>query len=283
MLAMALITSSCDFSKSVYKDLKTGMVTKGNGLSCDNVYLEVNDEKVSRNSYTYGERLFVIYENIEGFNRLEDLAFPGMQITVTDANGDTVLHSDDVYAHQTGGFDFKPLTLSSNVTLVDPIHSENEYTFHANIWDKKEPERTFSVRMDLSVVPDEKIEVESNQIGYDEVYLFSADRDLVLLDHMARTDENIYLNIEGLEGLTVENGSVQVGVSMIVKDANGEILINESDLTGDSWIDHSDMSSRFAPNFVISGEVSNPVSCEVILWDKQAEKSIRFLTLLRVE
>jgi hypothetical protein len=282
VLAISFVTTSCDFSKSVYKDLKTGMVTRGNGLSCDNVYLSVNDEKVSRSTFTYGETMYIYFENIEGFNRLDRLAFPGMQITLTGMNGDTVLHSGDVYADQSGGFNFTPLTLSANLILMTPIHSGNEYHLNVNIWDKQEPERSFSADMDMEIIHDQKIEVESNQIRCSEVYLYSRERKLSLTDHVARQDEYIYLNMEGIEGMIVEDGNVLAGTSMVVKDADGNVLIDEPDLIGDSAVPYSDIKERLSPNFIISGDVSSPVSCKVTVWDKNGEGSITVYTELTV-
>lgn len=282
-LLLSLSFSSCDFNKSITKDLKTGMITRGDGLSSDNVYLTVNEEKVNRNTFTYGEKLVVYFENMKGFNRLDNLAFPGMRLSVTNDFGDTLLHSDDAYANQRGGFEYTPLTLSANVGLVEPVHSGDVITFSVYIWDKKDPARTFSVKMDLKIAKDEKIEVESNQITYVEAYLFSDARNLVLIDHVGRTDETIFLNVEGIEGLTVENGIVLIGMSIVVKDAEGRILINEPDLVGDSELAYADIKDRISPNFVLNETVSNPVSCEVRIWDKRGEGSVKFTSQLHAE
>lgn len=44
-LLFMIAFSACQFSKSVQKDLVSGLLTTGDGLSCENVFLTVNDEK----------------------------------------------------------------------------------------------------------------------------------------------------------------------------------------------------------------------------------------------
>jgi len=80
---------SCNFAQSVNKDLVTGMVTRGNGLTCDEVYLASEREVLKRNTFTYGEAFVVNFDGIEGFNRTGQAAFPGMQLVVVSQQGDT--------------------------------------------------------------------------------------------------------------------------------------------------------------------------------------------------
>ena len=66
LLFISLI--SCDFGKSVSMDLLTGLSTIGDGLTCDDVYISDGENKLNRNSFKYGEKFYLNFENIKGFN-----------------------------------------------------------------------------------------------------------------------------------------------------------------------------------------------------------------------
>ena len=101
------LVNSCNFAQSVNKDLVTGLVTRGNGLTCDEVYLASDREVLKRNAFVYGEAFIVNFDGIEGFNRTDENAFPGMQLVVVSQQGDplpagTQFHSDRVSNQQSG-------------------------------------------------------------------------------------------------------------------------------------------------------------------------------------
>ena len=127
ILVLAVLTS-CNLSKSVEKDFISGILTKGDGLSCDNVYLSVNEEETKQNTFIYGQKFKMNFDNISGFKKENDYVFPGMEMIVTNNKGDTVLQSDDLYSGYTEGLNLSPLLLSATVTPASPINSGGEYT-----------------------------------------------------------------------------------------------------------------------------------------------------------
>jgi hypothetical protein len=274
---------SCEFRKSVNKDLITGLTTKGDGLSCENVYLYDGKEKISRKSFTYGEKIYMNFENIEGFKKQEDHAFPGAQLFVLNPSGDTVFKTNDLYADFVDGLNISPLLLQPSLTVASPMHSNNDYTLYANIWDKK-GEGTFTAEMGFNVVPNKQIEIESSNVSYDEIYLFSKEREITITDNKAKFNENIYLIFEGLQGFKEEAGKAFIGVSMKIADAEGNALLNEEDLIGDAGMEISALKSQLAPNFIITGsEIKNPVTCDITIWDKKGESRIKAAIKLNIE
>ena len=274
---------SCNFAQSINKDLATGLVSRGNGIACDQVYLSVGDEEIKRNSFKYGEDLNIVFDGIEGFQRVGESVFPGMQLVVMDHHRDTVLYHQDLYADYPEGIEFSPLRLTSNVTLADPIHSSGEYTLFLNIWDKK-GDGTFKVNLDFTVVSNEKIKISSSQISYDEIYLFSQQKGVSITDNHVGFDETIYMLFEGLEGFMVESGNVFIGLSIRIQDADGNMILNEEDLMGDAGVSYADIHTQLAPNFILTGsQISNPVHCEISIWDKKGTASIETSVHLNVE
>ncbi|MCK5137939.1 MAG: hypothetical protein KAR19_19285 [Bacteroidales bacterium] len=231
----------------------------------------------------YGEEFYVSFENIEGFNRVDNYAYPGMQMIVISQNGDTVLRYNDLYSDLADGIDYSPLVLYAEATVADPIYSNNDYSLVVNIWDKK-GEGTFTANLDFTVVPNDQIKIESNHISYDEIYLFSQQRQIVITDNTSGFNENIFMMFEGLEGFREEAGTVFPGLSITVIDSEGNLILDEEDLLGESGMNYSELNSRLAPNFILTGtHISNPVTCEITIWDKKGDGNIKASAQMNIE
>ena len=211
------ILTSCNFSKSVEKDFISGLLTKGDGLSCDDVYLSVNEEKTKQNTFIYGQKFKMNFNNIHGFLKENGNVFPGMQIMVISSTGDTVLQSNDLYEGYKDGLNLSPLLLTASITAASPINSGNAYTLYVNIWDKKE-KGTFSGQMDFKVVTNEDIVIDTNKVTFNEIYIFSRERGVVIPDNNIKLNENTYIIIEGVAGFKEEEGLVFPGLSLIAVD-----------------------------------------------------------------
>lgn len=275
--------ASCDFRKSIHKDLITGLVTRGDGLSCEDVKLNINDEIIQRNSFVYGEEFVLSFNNIEGFDKVDNHSFPGMKLNVISQSGDTVLKDRDLYADLVDGTDLSPLLLSTKITVADPLHSNEEYNMHVSIWDKQS-DGVFTAKFNFEVVPNDQIYVESENITYQEVYLYSNQRQKVLVDNVASFDENIYVVVEGLEGFVVENDIVFVGLSMKINDEEGNVIVDEENLLGSSEYEYSEVNARLSANFTITGSIiDNPIDCQIIIRDMKSSETFKASTQLHIE
>ncbi|ASO05437.1 hypothetical protein [Arenibacter algicola] len=286
LLSFALLLSclsSCQTNKSVKKDLVTGLISQGDGISCDEVQLSDGNKILQRNTFIYGEIFHLNYNNISGFEKVDNNVFPGMELLVTGQKGDTIMHNPDLYSSSSNGIDITPLLLQAKITTANPIHSNNTYTLNVNIWDKKGT-GTFKSELDFSVAANSHIEVEKNNVSFDEIYLFSKEKNSVITENEASFNENIYMIFEGLEGFKIEDGKVNIGLSIKGTDSEGKIILNETDLVGDSSIEAAELKNRLSPNFIFSGSnIKNPVSCEIIIWDKKSDNRIRTLTELSIK
>ena len=280
---LSLTVNSCDFSRSVEKDLSTGLSARGDGLTCDKVYLSDGEEIIKRNTFLYGETFYVNFDGMEGFERRGSGAFPSMQLVIVSDEGDTVLYVNDLYDEYIQGIDNTPLDLYGEVTVADPIHSGGEYTLYVNIRDKMGSGR-FRTVLDFKVDRDETISLTKNQVSYQEIYLYSQQRGRAITDGRAEFNENIYLLFEGLEGFSEEDGNIYLGLSLEVKDANGNLVLDEADLLGEEGMSAAMVNEQLAPNFIISGsQIANPVNCKVRIWDKKGTAWINASTELVVE
>lgn len=287
VILISIILTGCNFSKSVKKDLLSGLTTTGDVLTCDDVYLTVNDERITRNSFIYGETFYIHYKDIQGFTKENGKVFPAMEMAVTDKSGDTLLYSDDLYSGDKEGLSYSPLELSAHLTVATPLRSKDEYMLQINISDKK-GSGTYSSKFKFSVKTDDHIIVEpAKGITYDEIYLFSQGNDKAITDGKIGFNDNIYIMIEGLKGFKAENGFVFPGLSILATDSTDNEIINSADLFSDyseTGLADSDFITRVSTHFKITGEkFNNPLHCELNLWDKKGDGRIRVATYLTVK
>jgi hypothetical protein len=163
LLMTVVILTGCQFSKSVKKDMISGLLTTGDGLSCDNVYLTVDSVRRELPAFTFGEKVSLNFNNIEGFKKENGAVFPGMKIYVISTAGDTVLNTDDLYSEYKGGVTLSPLLLLADLTVASPIRSNNEYSLHVNIWDKKSTGK-FNAKLNFKVTPNRFLNIGSTFI-----------------------------------------------------------------------------------------------------------------------
>ncbi len=274
---------SCNFAQSVEKDLQSGLITRGNGLSCNDVYLSDGEKIIKRNTFIYGETFYVNFDGMEGFERVGESAFPDMRLTIVSEHGDTAMHLNDLYAAYKEGIDLSLLQLHAEVTVANPVHSGETYTLYVDIKDKR-GKGSYAATLDFTVVRDDRIQLSGKQLSSREIYLFSQQRGLTITNGQAGFDENIYLLFEGLEGFAVNAGQVQLGLSMLVKDADGNVILDEADLFGDSPLNYEDVHPQVASNFILTGsQVANPVSLVVRIWDKGSSAWISASTEIVIE
>jgi hypothetical protein len=286
VLMVSLVLISCDFRKSVSKNLITDLITKGDGLSCEEVYLTLDGEKTNRTTFIYGEKFYLNFDGMEGFNKEHENVFPGMVMWVTDEAGDTIYQTEDMYANYLNGMNFSPLLLKANLTVATPMHSNHKYTAFIKIWDKKD-KGTFTVELPFNIIENDKISIEKNNISYDEIYLYSADRDKAIADGVVNFNENIYLIFEGLSGVIEENGNVYPGFKLLATDNSKNIILDYADLF-ESYAETGVGSDDFKTQFYVTvkftqGEIENPIHCEMLLFDKKSNANLKITTDLIVQ
>ena len=284
-LTTAVLVYSCNFNKSVNTNLVTGLTTVGDGLSCEEVYLSATEGRVQKNTFIYGEEFDLNFSNIQGFTKENEAVFPGLTIQVTGEDGEKVMETEDLYANYTEGMDFSPLLLVANLTVATPMHSNNNYVVSVSIWDKKGSGK-FTAKMPFNVVPDEQIDIEKNGTSCSEVYLYSGKSGKVITDQKAAFNEDVLLIFEGLTGFQEDQGNVFVGMSILAKDNADHTIIAMDDLFksyDETGIPAENLREQASATITFTeGEVSNPVHCEVIVYDKKGDASIKAETDLTV-
>jgi len=281
-----LVLNSCNFSKSVKKDLTSGLSSTGNNISCEDVYLTVNNERTTRNLFIYGETFFLNFSDVKGFTKENGNVFPEMNLVVVNPAGDTVMQTNDLMSKYADGMNYSPLLLTADLTLAAPIKSKAEYTVFVNIWDRK-GKGTFRTKLDFKVRENDKISIESSKVAYDEVYLYSKGNEKVITDNKIKFNDDTYIIIEGLKGFNEANGMVFPGLTIKAYDSAKNAILESDDLFLDyseTGISAVDLANRVSAHFSVPGtQFNNPLHCEVTVWDKKSDAKINVITDLVLE
>ena len=278
---LCLCLTACNFSASV--DFVTGISTTGNGLSVNKIYLSDGEKVLETTEFEYGQKFFLNFDNITGLKKENGAVFPGMEFSVLNKIGDTIIYSKDLYANQASGYEIFPLALMSNLTVANPIVSNEEYILVSNIWDKK-GEGTFKTEMDFKVISNPEIIIKNNGLSAKEIYLSSMTNKKVINNEIVNFGEKVQVMIEGLEGFKQDNNKASINLSMKLTDADDNVIINQTDLLGDDPVDAKRVNSSISPYFVVTkGRLKNPVTCFVELADKVSSSKMVIETKLTVQ
>ncbi|MGQ9620753.1 MAG: hypothetical protein ACUVTX_07205 [Bacteroidales bacterium] len=286
ILCILALLAGCQFSRSVKKDFLSGITSTGKNISCEDVYVTVNNEKKSGNTFIYGETFVINFSNVTGLVKTGDKVFPEMVMAVVNSTGDTLFRTGDLTSGYPDGISLSPLTLTANLTVAAPIKSKGEYKLTVNISDKK-GDGTFVADYKFKVIENDKITIESNGASYDEVYLFSEGSSSVITDNKVNFDDNTYIIIEGLKGFNETDGMVFPGLSIKAMDAAKTAVLESDDLFAGytlTGLAAADVSRRVSAHFTIpKTELKNPLKCEMTVWDKKGNAKIKVTTELILE
>jgi hypothetical protein len=274
--------SSCEMNKSVKADLATGLSSKGDGLSCNDVFLTANDEKINRNEFVYGEKFELNFNNIEGFKEVSGGVFPGMKLLVIGKQGDTILYNADLYANLTDPTTIKPLQLNTSITIGNPFRSNSSYKAIVHIWDKK-GKGTFDTEFEFNTVANKSVQITANGITANEIFLFNGERNAIVTSGKIPFETEITLVFDELQGYKSEDGQSELGMSMVIKDKNQEILLSEMDLLKEQKMNVMEQNKQLYGSFILPKDVKGPVLLEVVVWDKLGEGRIKVLAKLELE
>ena len=138
ILTLGIITfNSCQFNQSVNTDLITGAYSRGDGIGIDDINIEINGKIEKRNEYVFGEKVNLIFNNINGLTKKENKTFPGLSMYIVKNEKDTVLSNPNLLKSLDNGTDLFPLQLRANFRTALPYQNEEKYKVFVNIWDKK--------------------------------------------------------------------------------------------------------------------------------------------------
>ncbi|WP_165750098.1 hypothetical protein [Cellulophaga sp. Z1A5H] len=274
--------TSCNFNKSVSKDFITGISTQGNGLSAEQIFVTVNNEKVSDNEFYYGQNIYINFENMDGFVVENNTYHPQMEVTLVSKAGDTIMYEPNLLSQNTG-FDVSLKTLTGNMILARPIYSGEDYLLKYVITDKNGA-GTFSSSLKFDIVPDPAIKIAKKGLDFKEGYLLSLTKNAVINDGKVDFEEVILMDFQDVSGYTMVNGLVELGLKIRVTDANDTVILNMEDVFGEQYTSEAEIKRGVGAQLKLNkGELKNPINFQVTIWDKNSDARLDAETELIVE
>lgn len=221
---------SCNFSKGVKKDLKTGLSYSYNGFKVENVVaLDSYQKALSSNKLPEGSVLYLLMSNVENYTTVDGKAYLGCSLKVTDVEGNVVFSNDDLYKG-TEGIDIaqahNPIV---SVRLANPIVAGKTYTVEAHFYDKKKPENVIDTKIDIELIPSlVNIQHKENGLSFEDIW-FSEEKGK-LPENKVKIGSTAAIFLKGLKGFTEEEGKVYPGCRLIVTDKDGNTMLKYDDL-----------------------------------------------------
>jgi|GEM_PF-477633 len=231
LVGLAMIFTSCNFSKGSYKDLGTGLSYTYNGFSPDKIILlDGYNEPLRNNKLPEVSLLQLLVKNINNYTIENGRVYLGCRILVTDSEGKEALSIEDLY-EKIDGIPVEEMdNLVFQVRLANPIVSGKTYHVSYHLYDKKNEKNRLNASVDIEVTPNEvDVKQTSEGLTVDKVFLAS-EREGELPKAKVKKGTNAAFVFGGLKGFTEENGKVFLGCKLVVTGENGEVMLMNEDL-----------------------------------------------------
>ncbi len=281
---ISLLLTGCNYS--INKDFVTGMKTTGSGLSCDDIYLEIDGEKVKQTVFTYGEKVFIKCNNITGFKRKGGVANVGMAIKVINTKSKEVaIENFDLFSDN-AGFSEDPLLLIAKITTAFPYKDGEKYEVSIHIWDK-DGEGVFDIELPFTVEASKLIDIESNKINCSSVYFWDELNKKTVTDNKIDFEKGVLLILEGTKGLEVVDGLVYPGFSIELVDNSGKTIISQENIIESltaGGVNPTDLEKTFPVTLSFRDrELVNPVKLKAVLFDAKSGEKLTIRSSLNIQ
>lgn len=270
-----LLLVSCN--QSVNKDLVTGAYSRGYGLNCDDVVIEINTKTVKQNTFIYGEDVYFNFNNVNGFTKEDGKVFPGLAMYVIQNKKDTIRSFPDLFKN-TQGTDLSPLQLKAHIMMGFPHQNKEKYALHIAIWDKK-GDGKYTYTLPFTVKKSDVLTI-SGDLSNSNIYLWNETQNNPIINqHLNKTD-TLNLILEGLHGFTEVDNKVFPLFSIKIQDHEGNYLLKNDNLLA-NYKDIGIDSKKILENQLTAilsfsqGTISNPCKIEAVLTDQKSDKTLR--------
>ena len=137
--ALCALLVSCSFSTGTKADLMSGLQSSWNGLSVESIFfVDDQDESINNKQIKWNGECSFVFQGIENFIIEDGNAFPGLNMNVTDANGNEVIDFGDMMESYAEGLPPTDASvLRATLTVGDPMKVGETYTINARVYDKK--------------------------------------------------------------------------------------------------------------------------------------------------
>lgn len=281
---LLLFTLSCQTKQSINKDLSTGAFSRGNGLICDDISIEIGGQTTNNNSFTFGEMVYFVFDNIEGFQKTDNKAYPDIAMHIVKNNSDTVYADKSLLKNIVDGTDLSPLRLTANFLAALPYGNDEEYKVYIDIFDKK-GDGTFSYELPFKIKESELLDINTNS-NYSNIYLWNETLKQTVLDNTIRNDHILILILEGIDDFKKVDNKVYPELSLNLVDNKGLVILSNPNMFSDynsTGVNFNDFAEQVHASITFNEvKVNNPCKLYVELKDKKSGKEFIISTKLWV-
>lgn len=278
LIGLFFILISCEFNQSVKTDLTTGAYSKGDGLKCDDVSIEINGEVEKRTTFIYGEQINFIFSNVTGFKKESEKVFPILTITIIKNEKDTIANSENLLIDLSEGTELSPLELSAHFMAGFQFETADEFVAQVNISDDKS-DGTFYYELPFKVQENKLLNIDAIGLVYKDIYLWNESKKMTIAKGNIEAVDTVLLLIEGLDGFKEVDGKIFPICMLEFNDNNGEKviynpnLLQEYDSVG---VDSEEFRNGQLPIILTfnEGVYYNPYSLNLVLSDKYSTNEI---------
>ena len=151
LFGFIIILYSCSgsFSKGVKKDLSTGLTSSYNGFAVSDIYLTVDDKKLSDNKVILGKKVELIADGVDYYQVIDGKVNPGCRIILTDKAGKEILNLPDAFANEDALDNTKAGMLRAALSTGSPMVAGETYHLNVRFFDKNKKESEIVSDVDL--------------------------------------------------------------------------------------------------------------------------------------
>ncbi len=248
------------------------------GITSERIWLEVNDMEETRNTFTYGEQVKMLFNNVKGFTEINRKTYPAMSLTVIKNGKDTVNHNPRLLDAFSEGTELKPLLLHASVPMVFSHDKNDKYEWILHITDRKGQGR-LAARMPFTVRPAAFCKVKNRNLSYTKAYLWDETDKKVVADGKINPEHTYKFYIEGLTGLQEKNQRIFPSFSVKLLNADKDILILKPGLLTKQYPDGMEAGLLAARPFIVKirfPKNQKQYFLTVMVRDRQSDRLLRF-------
>lgn len=282
----ALLFFGCQFNQSAQTDFDTGASSSGVGISVEDIRIEVNGKTAKSTNFTYGDKIDIVFNMVNGLNELEGRTFPEMSLDIVKNDTDTIISHPRLLKHLQNGTDLKPILLTAFFNVAISPKGDNNYKALVKIRDRK-GDGSFNYELPFTVKPSDLLKISSNDLDYSTIYLWDDTSKRVVNDQKVNVDNTYILILEGIDGLEEVNAKVYPIFALDLRDAGDNIILSEPNIFA------AYVQTGVAPELVkeqisatitfTNGNALNPCKLNAIIKDKHSNRHINITTELKLQ
>lgn len=194
-----------------------------NGINASEVFISTGDGIWTNSFFVFGQTVIINFKELNGLTKVDEMYYPNLDITLVTKKGDSTVFINLL------GDDSKLQGISENSFnfsfAMDRISVKDEYTMYCTVRDTK-GEGRLKMKMDFKLIIHPYLEIIKDGLDHAEVYLYSYDRQAIVLDNKIKKDEKIGLLLHKVKGYTLKNESAQLELNYTIKDWRDKVILD---------------------------------------------------------